>query len=219
MVARVEASFWRVAIAVAAAVLLSGCTSKAPSGSAVDAMALSAGDAGARRPNLLTVLNNTVYLHTIEAPYKVWANDTATTGPRETPSAGYNALAWLTGSGTAMFNVNLEPSLAASVALDPARTIDVRLFVGPYFVNEGVGRVMVSTEILSGATRVVAGAPKDVTIAQGTISELRWSVVPAVDRLDASKQLTWVIRADGATVGMSIGAKDGVKSSIIFPVV
>lgn len=168
--------------------------------------------------NFLSATNNVVWLHIISSPRKYWMNDTQKTGAGETQRAGMNALAWALGAGSAGFSIPLEPELAAPVLLDKGKTVDITLFVGPFFTANDVGKLTVSVEVMNGATRIAAGAAKEVTIMPDTIEELKWSVNPETDVIDNMMDLTWVIKADGATVGMSIGAKNNVKSSIAFPV-
>ena len=176
-------------------------------------------DANASAPNLLTATNNALFLHIISSPRKYWINDTEKMGAGEIARAGVNVLGWALGAGTYSFSIPIEPELAASAALDKSKTVDIVLFVGPFFTNNDVGRLTISTKILNGDTVVMAGAGQEVTIMPDTIQELKWSVAPEVDSLDHMKTLTWVIKADGASVGMSIGSKGNEKSRIIFPVV
>ena len=182
------------------------------------AMASVAADLNATAPNVLTSTNNMLFLHIISSPRKYWINDTEKMGSGETARAGVNALAFALGAGTYSFNIPIEPELAAPAALDKSKTVDIVLFVGPFFTGDDVGKLTISTEVLNGETKVMAGAGQDVTIMPDTITELKWSVAPEVDGLDNMKPLTWVIRADGASVGISIGANGNVKSSIKFPV-
>ena len=227
-----------VSIALVVVMVLAGCVAAPPASGPTDGDPSGPEAASAAAPtrtqtlpielalNELTPGRNMVYLHAQNAPRVYWLStikgeDKIEMAKHDMDCAGYNSLAVALGTAVSEWHLAISPVLPRTAFLDVTKPIHVQMFICPFFNQQDIGSVTITTKILNGEKVVAEGDAKSV-IYQANIVKLEWDLMPKEAKISSGETFDWYVRAEGvyvAGIGLGICRKCETQSSLTFPVV